>query len=89
MHWRHLEVAENQQKNEKIVDTERKLDHVSRDELQRGRTPVPEKNQNGKHRRQPDPECAPGQSFAESHRMGPAMEDAEIEDQHCEDEKVE
>src|ERR1700722_6832595 len=37
-----LKEAENQQKHEQVVDAQRKLDHVSGDELQRGRPPVPE-----------------------------------------------
>ena len=56
-----IEIAEDDEKYEKVVDTERQFDDVAGHELERLRPPVPEKHQHRKRRRQCDPDSRPGQ----------------------------
>ena len=88
MDGRHLEETENQEEDEEVVDAERKFDDVSGDELQRGGAAVPEENHDREDGGQGDPDHAPGQGFAKLYGVGAAMEHAQVEHQHGEDEKI-
>ena len=85
---RHLEETENQEEDEEIVDTQRELDDVSGDELQRGGAAVPEENHDCEDSGQGDPGHAPDQGFAKLYGVGAAMKHTQVEHQHREDEKI-
>ncbi len=85
---RHLKETEDQQEDEKVIDTERKLDDVSGDELQHGGTAMPEKDHASEDRGQCDPSDTPEHGFAKFYGVGAAVEDAQVQHQHGEDEKI-
>ena len=88
MRRRHLEETENQQEDKKIIDAEPEFDHVSGDELEHRGATVPEENHHCEDGSQGDPDCAPEQGFAKLYGVGAAMEHAQVEHQHGEDEKI-
>src|SRR5450755_583125 len=88
MDRRHLEETKNQQEDEKVVNAERELDDVSGNELQRGGAAVPEENHDRENAGQRDPGHAPGQGFAKLYGMSAAVENAQVQHQHGEDEKI-
>ena len=77
-----LERNENDQKDEKIIDAERKFDQIPGGKLQASRTSVPEINQHAESERQTDPHRAPAQRLAKADTVRPAVEYAQIEHQH-------
>ena len=84
----YLEIPEDEKKDEKIIDTEGKFNHVSGDELQRGGTPVPKVNNYREDGRQCDPHGARKQRLTKFHNMSATVEDSQVEDQHHQDEKI-
>src|SRR5208282_2855833 len=63
----HGEVAEDYEEEEKVVDTERELEDVTRDEFDRDLAPLPEKNYHGKCCRQANPHRAESDRLARTH----------------------
>ena len=86
---RHMEKAENQQEDEEIVDAQREFDDVSGNKLQSQCAPVPEENHHREDGSQGDPNRAPDQGLAELHDVGAAMEHAQVQHQHSENEEIE
>ena len=85
---RDLKETEDQEEDEEVVDAQGEFDDVSGDELQRGSAAVPEENNDGEDRGQGDPGHAPDQGFAKLYGVGAAVEHAQVEHQHGEDEKI-
>src|SRR5262249_20370062 len=87
--FRNGEVVEDHKKNEKIVDAEGQLQHVSRDKFQAGLMSMPVEQQYCESPRQSDIHRAPQQRPSKTHRTSRAVKDLEVEDQHPKREDVE
>ncbi len=84
-----LEVAEDQEKDEKIVGAEGKFEDVSGGEFEGGGVSLPGVENYGERGGEGDPDGTPGERLAESEGASAAVEDAEVEGQHGRDEGVE
>src|SRR6266516_4932 len=72
------EIAKNQEKHEKIVYAQRKLDGIAGNELQRGNAAMPEIDDRRERSRQNDPHGAPGKSLPESDFVCATMKYPEV-----------
>src|ERR1700693_6174689 len=81
-------IAEDNKKNEEIIDAERQLKNVTGNKLDGNLPALPEKNHYGKGCRQGWHKPATKQRFARAHAAA-AVEDAKVPHQHCDREKVE
>jgi len=86
---RDFEIPEKDEEDKEIVDAERKLDQVTRDEFEAFLTSVPEKHNDRKCESECHPHGAPHQGFAETNLVRAAVEYAEVERQHNEHEQIE
>ena len=84
-----FEIAEDEQKHEKIVHAQREFDHVAGDELQSLRPAVPEQFEYGEPGCQCDPNRRPGKRLPKADAMGPAVEHTQVDHQHGQHEQVE
>src|SRR5580692_10730898 len=82
-------VAENQEEDKEIIDAKRKFNHVTGDELHGGRVPIPRINQHSECAGQTNPEQAPGQRLTKFHRMARPLQEAQVDRQHAQHEKIE
>src|ERR1700743_3293953 len=82
-------IAEDHEKNKKVIDAERKLQNVSGNKFQRDRLPLPEINDPRKNRGQAYPDPAPYQRFFRARRFAAALEIAQIDRQHAKRENIE
>ena len=82
-------IVEDHEEDEKIVDAERKFQNVTGDELQRDLVSLPEVKQDRERGRQRNVDRAPTQRRAKADNPARPMEDAKIQHQHAEREKVE
>jgi hypothetical protein len=81
------EVVEDYEKNEKIIDAERKFEDVTCDELDGNLPALPEKNEHSEGCRQSQPHGTAGQRIAGADTTA-AVEDAQVQHQHRDREKV-
>ena len=88
MNCGHLEISKDEKEDKKIIDTEGKLDHIPGDELQRGDTPVPKIDNDREDSGQCNPHGAPQQRLTKFHHVGTTVEDAQVQDQHRQDEEI-
>ena len=84
-----LKIGENYHEDKEIVDTQRELDEITRQELKGCLGALKEKNTDIKQKREANPEKTPSQSLFHRNRMGFAVKDQLIHDEHGDDKKVE
>jgi hypothetical protein len=83
---RHLEVAEDEQEDEEVIDRERQLDDVAGQKLGARQSPLVPEDESGEHERQRHPDGAPRGGLAVGDGVGLAVQHAEVEGQHEQDE---
>jgi hypothetical protein len=86
---RNAEVGEDHHDDEDVVDAERLLDDVAGEEGQRGLGVLPDVQPESEDERERHPDAGPDRSFLRANDVRPAMEDAEVEREHPEHERVE
>jgi hypothetical protein len=86
--WGDPEVTEEEGENEDIVDRERLLDEIARQELQGGVAPHEGDNPAVEGQRQEHPEHAPGRGLLESDLVRLAVEHQEVEGEHRQHKEV-
>src|SRR4029077_3921375 len=74
--------TKNHQEDEKIIDTEGKLDQIPGSKLQTRSTAVPEINEHTEGERQTDPHRAPAQRLAKADAVCPAIKHTKVEHKH-------
>src|ERR1700733_3423605 len=87
--FRNREVAEDQKKDEEVIDAEREFKNIAGDEVERNQSPLPEINDCRKRKRQCNPQSAPSQSLGWSHDAAFAVEELEVCHQHDQREEIE
>ncbi len=83
------ECREDDYEDEDVVDRKRLFDDVARQELQGAFRAVPMVDAQIEEQRERDPDRCPRQRLLQLHHMGSAVEDAEVQRQHQQDEKKE
>src|SRR5690606_14137793 len=86
---RDAEVAEDQDENEDVVDAERLLDQIARQELEPGLGAPEVVDPRAEGQRQEHPEDAPDRGLLDAHLVGFAVEDEEVEGKERQHERVE
>jgi hypothetical protein len=86
---RDLEVTEDEQEDEEVINRERQLDDVTRQEFDARHTAQSPEDAARKQQRQRDPDGAPSCRLAIGNRVRLAVEDAQVERQHDDDENSE
>ena len=80
---------EEQREHEHVVHAQRFLDEIASEELQRLRRAGVVPDSGVEDQRQPDPDERPSERFLQRHDMRLAMEHAEVQREHREDEHIE
>ena len=85
---RDSEIAKDQEKDEQVIYTQRKLDYVAGYEFQTGSPPVPEIDQYREGASESNPHSTPDQRFAKADPMGSTMEYSKVQKQHRRDKNI-
>src|SRR5262249_10862791 len=85
----HLEVREDQHKDEDVIDTERLLDQVTGQELERWLWPIPGRHAYSEEEGQSDPATTTDTRFFERDLVCAAMQDPEVHGKHHQYEYIE
>lgn len=82
-----LEITENQDEDEDIVDAERLLNEVTRQELQGRARPEPEPHTNVEGQSECNPDGGPCQGLAHPDDMRLSMKQSDVQREHRDDEQ--
>jgi len=84
-----IEIAEDEEKDKKIVGAEGELDDVAGGKFEGGGVSLPDVEEGGEGGGKRDPQAAPDECLPHFEGLGAAVEDAQIERQHRGYENVE
>jgi hypothetical protein len=83
-----FEVGEDEQEDKDIVHAEGLFDQVTRQKLKRFLGAIPEVNSHIEEKCQGNPDSTPDEGFSNMDDMSLALENLQIQDEHCKDEKI-